>query len=235
MSKDYFRFKQFTIFQDQCAMKVTTLACIQGAWLPDISPKNVLDIGAGTGLLTLMSAQEFDCKIDAVEIDSDAYAQMKENVANSTWFNRITCHHDDIKNFALLNNKYDFIISNPPFFENQLKSSKNKINKAKHESGIKMNDLVDAISNLLSNDGKVSILLPPYETTGMIELCKSKLLYPDKQLIICDSEKKDPKCIVTILSKKPKKIKISRLIIKRSDGFYTDQFKSLLKEFYLYL
>jgi len=98
-----------------------------------------------------------------------------------------------------------------------------------------MDDLVDMISHMLAQHGIASILLPTYETTRMIELCKSKMLYPDKQLIICDSEIKDPKGIVTILSKKPKKLKISRLIIKKSDGFYTDQFKSLLKEYYLHL
>lgn len=235
MSKDYFRFKQFTIFQDQCAMKVTTLACVQGAWLPEISPGKILDIGAGTGLLTLMAAQQFNCEIDSVEIDTDAYKQLKNNIANSPWRDRVTCHHDDIKNFALLNNKYDFIISNPPFFENQLKSSKDKINKAKHESGITMKALVGIIAHSLSETGIASILLPPFETIKLIRLCKSQYLYPIKQLIIANVEAKNPKGIVTLLSRKLEKLKTDKLIIKRYDGTYTDQFKSLLKGYYLYV
>ncbi|MCK5367363.1 MAG: methyltransferase [Cyclobacteriaceae bacterium] len=83
MANDFFKFKQFTIRQDRCAMKVTTLACIQGAWLPDITPKNILDIGAGTGLLSLMAAQKYEGKIDAVEIEQDAFSQLKENSLQS--------------------------------------------------------------------------------------------------------------------------------------------------------
>ena len=129
MAKDLFRFKQFTIRQDKCAMKVTTLGCIQGSWIPTIKANHVLDIGAGTGLLSLMVAQKCQCKIDAVEIDKDAFNQLTDNVFNSPWANLIDCHHADINHFASSTKRtYDFIISNPPFFSNQQKSPNAQIN-----------------------------------------------------------------------------------------------------------
>ena len=236
MANDFFKFKQFTIRQDRCAMKVTTLACIQGAWLPDIKPKHILDIGAGTGLLSLMAAQKYECKIDAVEIEQDAFSQLKENSLQSPWGNRINCHHDDIINFARHNSsKYDLIISNPPFYKNQLKSSKAKINHARHEVGLTIEELIDASSRLISDSGKISILLPPIETTRLTEYCKRNSLFFSNQLVISDSEKKEPKAIVTILSKIPSNPIIRKFIIKNDNGTYSSEFISLLDAYYLYL
>ena len=217
-------------------MKVTTLACIQGAWLPDIKPKHILDIGAGTGLLSLMAAQKYDGKIDAVEIEQDAFSQLKENSLQSPWDNRINCHHDDIINFARHNSsKYDLIISNPPFYKNQLKSSKAKINHARHEVGLTIEELIDASSRLISDSGKISILLPPIETTRLTEYCKHNSLFFSNQLVISNSEKKEPKAIVTILSKIPSNPIIRKFIIKNDNGTYSSEFISLLDAYYLYL
>jgi len=217
-------------------MKVTTLACIQGAWLPDFMPINILDIGAGTGLLSLMAAQKYDCKIDAVEIEQDTFSQLKENSAQSPWNSRIKCHHTDVINFAKnINNKYDLIISNPPFYKNQLKSSNDKINHARHETGLSNEDLIDVSSRLISESGKISILLPPAETKKLAEACQRKFLFFSDQLLIKDSEKKEPKAIVTILSKKPSKLISKKMIIKNDNGAYSSNFISLLEPYYLYL
>ena len=128
MSNSYFQFKQFIIHQDRCAMKVTTDACLFGAWVAEedksekIITKNVLDIGTGTGLLSLMYAQKNSlANIDAIEIDEDAYIQAKENVAASPFAERINIIHDDIKRFTF-SKKYDCIISNPPFYEKEIRS-----------------------------------------------------------------------------------------------------------------
>ena len=119
MSNNYFQFKQFTIHQDKCAMKVCTDACLFGAFvaneIQDKTINHILDIGAGTGLLSLMLAQKSNAAIDAVEIDKSTYEQAEENISQSSWKEKITVYNSGIADFYS-NYKYDLIISNPPFF-----------------------------------------------------------------------------------------------------------------------
>src|SRR2546421_11557996 len=122
MSNSFFQFKQFRIDQDRCAMKVTTDACILSAWAPIPPAGNFLDIGTGTGLLALMMAQRSAGIIDAIELHEESFLRAKENVEASRWRDRIHIIHSDAKLFRP-NKKYDFIICNPPFFQNQLKTS----------------------------------------------------------------------------------------------------------------
>lgn len=217
-------------------MKVTTLACIQGGWIPDINPENVLDIGAGTGLLSHMVAQKFDCQIDAVEIEKDAYVQLKENTNKNPWKNKIRCLHEDILDFAKHTSKrYDFIISNPPFFSNQFKSHDRKINIARHENSLTLDSLLNVCSQLLGSYGKVSILLPPFESELLKQLCSFYSLFISDQLLISDSRGKPTKAIVSILSGNQKIQTTKKLIIKSSVSSYTPDFISLLKDYYLYM
>lgn len=236
MANNFFKFKQFTIHQDRCAMKVTTIACIQGAWLPDFTPKHTLDIGAGTGLLSLMAAQKYPGEIDSVEIEHDAFDQLKENILQSPWSNRINCLHSDIKKFAKYSGKkYDFIISNPPFYEKQLKSANDKINHARHEAGLTITELIEICAHLTDESGKISILLPPTETKKLSELCVGKSLFLSHQLVISDSENKPPGAIITILSKKQSTLTVHNLAIKKDSGSYSSEFISLLEAYYLSL
>lgn len=217
-------------------MKVTTMACIQGAWLPDFTPNNMLDIGAGTGLLSLMAAQKYSGDIDSVEIEHDAFGQLKENVTLSLWKKRINCFHNDIKNFAKHSDKkYEFIISNPPFYEKQLKSANEKINHARHEAGLTINELIDICTRLIHKSGKISILLPPIETNKLAQHCAGNSLFANHQLVISDSEQKEPRAIVSILSKKQSTAIIDKLVIKKENGAYTSEFISLLEPYYLTL
>src|SRR4026209_1473778 len=122
MPNNFFRFKQFTVHQEQCTMKVCTDSCITGAWVADyilrnqLQVLNCLDIGTGTGLLALMLAQKTGMLIDGVEIDNDAFVQATENFADSPWEKRLHSFHADITTFPT-SKEYDLIISNPPFFE----------------------------------------------------------------------------------------------------------------------
>lgn len=217
-------------------MKVTTLACIQGGWLPELQPGQALDIGAGTGLLSHMIAQRYKCKIDAVEIEEDAFTQLLENTAQNRWKSKINCIHENIMDFAKYTSKrYDFIISNPPFFHNQFLSTDPKINQARHEKSLKVQDLVSIVDKLISTFGKFSILLPPYETQQLDKLIKQYPLYISDQLIIHDSEKKPTKAIVTILSRNDSIPIIEKLFIKNENGDYSNQFVTLLKDYYLSL
>lgn len=133
MSNSYFQFKQFRVEQDRCAMKVTTDACIQGAWTPVLpSVKNVLDVGTGTGILALMLAQKnSEITVDAIEVDKDAAGQARANVAGSPWRERINILEGDVRNYPF-DKRYDLIITNPPFFSNSLLGDDVNKNLARH-------------------------------------------------------------------------------------------------------
>jgi tRNA1Val (adenine37-N6)-methyltransferase len=217
-------------------MKVTTVACIQGAWLPNITPQNILDIGAGTGLLSLMAAQKYDCLIDAVEIEDRAFDQLKENINRSPWLNRIRCFHSDIKKFADEGTgKYDLIISNPPFYQKQLLSPKDQRNLARHEMSLTAEELLDASLKLIHENGLLSVLLPPEETKLFEKAYKQKGFSLIEQLEITDNEQKAASSMISVLSLKPVQPSVNKLTIKNPDGAYSNDFISLLKDYYLYL
>jgi len=215
-------------------MKVTSLACIQGAWLPDIQPCKILDIGAGTGLLTLMAAQKFNGDFDSVEIERNAFQQLVENVSGSGWHDRINCHHKDIRNFANENSTtYDFIITNPPFYQKQLSSPDSTINQARHSTDLDLKDLLSIVSKLLNPKGIASILLPVLETNLLIGQSMKQSLHATNQLIIHDQPHKAPIAIVTYFSKKSGNIIKKRISIKNSDNNWSGQYIALLRPYYL--
>ena len=184
MANTYFHFKQFTVNQEYCGMKVTTDACLFGAWVAKYfsenkilkeSPFNVLDIGTGTGLLALMIAQiSSNINVDGVEIEGLAAQQATENFQASNFINQLKAIHKDIKNFnAPITNGYDFIITNPPFFDDDLKSSSHNRNLAMHSLDLSLQDLVSEIKRLLKNEGTFAILLPYHRTDFFIELASN--------------------------------------------------------------
>ncbi|MET4758482.1 tRNA1(Val) (adenine(37)-N6)-methyltransferase [Endozoicomonas sp. NE40] len=148
-SNTYFQFKQFRVDQDQCAMKVTMDACLFGALVDVEESQRILDIGTGTGLLSLMAAQRSSAHIDAVELDDDAARQARQNVAQSPWSDRITVTQSAIQQFFGAPDGYDTIICNPPFFENSLKAANDKRTMARHTESLSFSDLVQATSRLL--------------------------------------------------------------------------------------
>ena len=145
MSNTYFQFKQFKIEQDKCAMKVCTDSCLFGAWLHvEENVKTILDIGCGTGLLSLMLAQKSAAKIDAVEIDASAYLQAKQNIESSIFSNNISIFNEDILQFSA-HEKYDFIVCNPPFYENEKVSETHGEKLAKHSLKLTLENLIQKI------------------------------------------------------------------------------------------
>ncbi len=218
-------------------MKVTTDACILGAWTP-LKPevKNVMDIGTGTGLLSLMLAQRNPgIRIDAIEIDNTAKGQASENVKNSVWEDRINVIEADAKEYCS-DNKYDLIISNPPFFNNSLLSRKESENRARHTKSISYSDLLKAIEVNLSDTGYASVLLPCPEYFQFYELMVEAGLYESRKLQIKHTRHSEAKRVVTVFGKaKPNESFFSELVIKEDDQNYTSAFKELLAPFYLYL
>lgn len=235
MSNSWFQFKQFRIAQDRCAMKVTTDACILGAWVPVLPEvKRVLDIGAGTGLLSLMLAQRSsDAIIDAIELDGDAAAQAMENIDESPWKERINIIEGDVcgHHFA---NKYDLIISNPPFFNDSLLSDKAQKNMARHTGALSYAALTDVCVNNLNENGYIAILLPYTEYRVWDDIAIGAGLIPFGKLSVRHRPGAQVKRVVALYSKVDGMATIEEeLVIQDADNSYTTLFRDLLGPYYL--
>ena len=232
MAKTYFAFKQFIIHQDQTAMKVTTDACILGAYTDVQGVKNILDIGTGTGLLALMLSQRSEAKIDAIEIDESAYNQVVINIKDSIFKEKITVYNSSIQDFESFC-LYDLIISNPPFFQNHLKSEIISRNNSLHTDTLTFEDLLSSVLRLLSYNGKFVVLLPAYESSVFEKLSILKEFYPQKKLIVRHRKGSKILRIITTFGRIKKEIINEELIIKKPDESYTSDFQALLKDYYL--
>ncbi|MBD2187572.1 tRNA1(Val) (adenine(37)-N6)-methyltransferase [Pseudanabaena mucicola] len=241
-----FRFKQFTIQQDKCAMKVGTDGILLGAWA-DLSDKShILDIGTGTGLLAIMLAQrsQFSLSqplIDAVEIDGSAYAQAKENIQNSPWRDRLNIYHSRIQDFANQNltNKYahhyDLIIANPPFFENAYKASQPSRTLARHSDSLTQQDLLEIAQQLLNPTGHLAVIYPTDLAHNFLERARDFHLFCDRKVYIKPTPTSAVKRILMSLSPTPSPTQESTMTIEMHKHVYTQDYVGLVKEFYLNL
>jgi tRNA1Val (adenine37-N6)-methyltransferase len=228
-----FQFKQFKILQDKTAMKVSTDACILGAYTDVSKCERILDIGTGTGLLALMVAQRNqEAVIDAVEIDEGAYNQAVENVSESVFSERVNVFHTTIQQFQTAN-LYDLIISNPPFYQNHLQSEKSQKNLAHHTISLSFEDLIVSVNKFLKPNGTFVVLLPVHETTCLVEIAAQFQIFPQKQLQIRHRQNSKILRIITTFGYSEKIKIIEELIIKNLDETYTEDFIELLKDFYL--
>lgn len=236
MSNNYFQFKQFTIHQQHCAMKVCTDACLFGAYMAKEvqDSKTILDIGSGTGLLSLLLAQQSNAQIDTVEIDTAAFEQTKENIAQSPWGERIHIFNTDINNFDP-QKKYDYIISNPPFFEADLKSGDAKKNAAKHDSSLTLADLLHNISRLLSENGFFAVLIPFHRTDYFVTTAAAMHFHLAKKISVKQTPAHQHFRSILIFSQKPAAAEAQSITIKNEANTYSDLFSELLREYYLYL
>lgn len=237
MPNNYFEFKQFTIHQDNCAMKVCTDSCLFGAYVADkleLQNSNILDIGTGTGLLTLMLAQKTGATIDAVEIDDKAFLQAKENFKNSPWNERLKIINADIQNWVA-EKKYNFIISNPPFFENDLRSDNKSKNAAKHDTQLTLSDLLKVIDRNLTADGKAALILPYHRSDDLDQLLQIHNFFIEEKILVKQTPKHNYFRIFLIFGRDKKNIVEKEITIKDEHNNYTDPFKVLLKDYYLHL
>ena len=241
MSNNYFQFKQLTIHQDKCAMKVCTDACLFGAFVANEiqaneqdAIKNILDIGTGTGLLSLMLAQKLHAAIDTVEIDTPAFEQAKENIAQSLYKEKIEIFNADIVQFRT-EKKYDYLISNPPFFEADLKSGNEKKNAAKHDTALTLQELLHNADRLLSTTGFFAVLLPYHRSNYFEEEAAKINLYLSKKISVKQTPKHNYFRSILIFSRHEVNTLQEEIIIKNEDGNYSPAFIDLLKVYYLHL
>lgn len=237
MSNTYFQFKKFIIYQDRCAMKVCTDACILGAWFSNRvrDKQRILDIGSGTGLQMVMLAQKTDSEIDGIEIDSEAYTQLVENIATSPWSNRLTAFEGDARTFKFPR-KYDFIISNPPFFENDLHSHSASKQKAMHSTELKLTELLGIIAEKLNPEGSFGVLLPYHRWEYFTRVCEESGFHLHEKLFVRQSPTYPPFRTILHFTAIPHFVsEESELIIRDSNRNYTPEFSNLLSDYYLKL
>lgn len=232
-----FRFKQFTIRQDRTAMKVCTDACVLGAYA-DVQGRRLLDIGTGTGLLALMAAQRNPLAlIDAVELDDAAAGQAAENGAESPFAERVRVIQTRIQDVEAAE-RYDRILTNPPFYTQHLRSPDTRVNRALHTDDLPFGELIDAVGRLLKPDGQWWVLLPPYETSQLIQLAEDLNLRPFQQLALRHDAGKPVFRFVTGFQYDETTLSSETLAIYKpgrvaGKPVYTDSFRSLLHAFYL--
>lgn len=242
MANTYFQFKEFIVHQEHASMKVCTDACFFGAWAIDKETlqkaSTVLDIGTGTGLLSLMVAQKNKHgKITAVEIEPNAASQAASNFTLSPWKERLAVVNASIQNFASSNSAtFDCIISNPPFFESDLPSPNDNKNLAAHSVALPWETFAQVVSKLLNDDGCLYVIIPSIRAYTMQKLMVTNGIHLIEETTVFNKEKQLPfRSFLQFkkVTEKPASIERNKLYIKGPTNEYTDTFKSLLKAYYL--
>ncbi len=231
-----FKFKEFTVNQDRCAMKIGTDGVLLGAWASVTQqPNTVLDIGAGTGVLSLQLAQRCTAQlIDAVEIDSNAFEQCTDNFEQSPWADRLYCYHAAIQEYASqIEEKYDLIVSNPPFYNDQYKSGDPQRDTARFTDALPFNHLVICVAQLLEESGTFAVIIPKKSETEFIAVAAKANLFPKRICSVFGSPNSEAKRILIEFSFNKSAVKTSELIIETSRHKYTQDYIKLTKDFYL--
>lgn len=240
-----FKFKQFTIQQDKCAMKIGTDGVLLGAWASlNHNPFAVLDIGAGTGILSLILAQRSPAQlIEALEIDADAYEQCADNFENSPWNDRLFCYHASLLEFIEeVEEQYDTIICNPPFYKPTLPSvafpegehlMQKSRQMARFQDAMPFEHLVYGISKLLSKTGVFSVIIPYVEEERFIDLASEVHLFPIRICHVKGTSNSEIKRSLLEFSFYKNDVKLSELIIENQRHQYTEPYIKMVKDFYL--
>ncbi len=232
-----FNFKKFSVQQDKCAMKIGTDAVLLGAWCPiDNNPISVLDIGAGTGILSLMIAQRSNAEqIDAIEIEENAYEECVSNFENAPWSDRLFCFHAGLDEFVdEPEEEYDLIISNPPFYSEDYKTKDSQRDLARFQDALPFEDLIEAADLLLSENGIFAVIIPFKEEEKFIDLCSKVELFAIKITRVKGSH--TTPVVRSLLAFKRLELSVleaEELVIEVIRHEYTDDYISLTKEFYL--
>lgn len=234
-----FRFKHFTVQQDRCAMKIGTDGVLLGAWasIPKHT-QSILDIGAGTGILALMMAQRSPAlTIDAVETDANAYEQCVDNFEDSPWNDRLFCYHADFIEFVdeMEDEEYDFILSNPPFFDSFSKddSVRNSRQMARFTDSLSLEELAEGVDFLLSDNGQFVVILPYNRKDEFISLAGEFQLYPIRITDVRGNPETAFKRSLLQFSRERGPVSTSELVIEIGRHEYTEEYKELTKDFYL--
>jgi tRNA1Val (adenine37-N6)-methyltransferase len=233
MPNDYFQFKQFTIKQDRCAFKVGTDGVLLGAAANISGVKNILDIGSGTGLISLMLAQRSIAHITSLEPDRESFMQLAENVQESRWHARIEVVNTSLQDYSP-GIKFDLIVSNPPFFTDSLRNPDPRKSAARHADSLSSKDLLEGVFRLLEDDGRFQVIMPYTEGNVLIAEAVSSGLYCNEILKIRPMLTSPVRRLILSFSRKKTKLAERFLTIEKGARHeFTPEYVELTREFYL--
>ena len=228
-----FRFKQFGIAQEKCAMKVGTDGTLLGAWVKANKPQQILDIGTGTGLIAMMLAQRFPkAHVKAIEIDMDASQQAAENFQNTKWSSQLSVENISLQGFQH-NSIFDLIVCNPPYFENNLKANNKQRTQARHNDTLSFETLIDGSAKLLNKNGSLAIILPSESKNKVEEIAQKNHLYLNRLCWVKGTEKTTIKRAILQFSFQEHSLEENTLVIEKERHIYTEEYTKLCKDFYL--
>jgi tRNA1Val (adenine37-N6)-methyltransferase len=234
MANSYFNFKQFSLNQSKSAFKVGTDGVLLGASANLSNVTSILDIGCGTGLISLMLAQRCDAIITSIEPDSETFSEACDNVRMSKWSGRIKVIHTDLQNFENENQKFDLIVTNPPFFSDSLRNPDPRKSAARHNDSLSTVDLLDGVIRSLKGDGHFQLILPYVEGNIFIAEASKYSLYCNSILKIKPTQTAEIRRLILKFSRIQKKPVESFLTIERGRRHeYTEEYINLTKDFYL--
>jgi tRNA1Val (adenine37-N6)-methyltransferase len=233
MANNYFSFKQFTIYQDRSAFKVGTDGVVLGACADVTGAKNILEIGSGTGLISIMLAQRSGAEITAIEPDSDSFIQTCENIRLCPWFDRIHAEHIDLQRFDPKQKKFDLIVTNPPYFSNSLKSPDHRRTSTRHNDTLTSTDILGNVSELMTDDGHLELILPYVEGNIFVAEANKYGLYCSNMLKIKPLPSSEIRRLILRFGRLQKKPSEKFLTIEHGRHEFTEEYKNLTKDFYL--
>lgn len=235
MSNIFFKFKQFTILQDQCAMKVGTDGVLLGAWTNVDNCHQILDIGTGTGLIALMLSQRNPkAIIDAIDIDKQCFVQAQQNVAYSIFADRVNVQNISFQEFLQhADKKYDLIVSNPPYFHNSLKSPSLSRSHARHTSSLYFLEIISQGISLLTDNGRLALILPYEFKQTLLEHASTLNIFTKRITNVFPLPHKPAKRLLIELSKAEVEFVEENITIELARHQYSETFKELTQDFYL--
>ncbi|AZQ43417.1 tRNA1(Val) (adenine(37)-N6)-methyltransferase [Nonlabens ponticola] len=239
-----FKFKQFTIEQDRCAQKVGTDGVLLGAWVNANEANSILDIGAGTGLISLMMAQRnHHAQIDAVELDTEAFEQCTSNFENSIWADRLYCYHASFQEFyEEVDDRYDLIISNPPFFQAATVDTgmDQARQQARFDNALPFEELIYGVYKLLASNGRFACIIPADREEEFVKIANHFQLYTKRKMYVRGAESSEVKrCLLEVSfraclpARQESEITINHLTIEKGRHDYTEDYIQLTRDFYL--
>ncbi len=233
----YFQFKQFKIVQEKTAMKVNTDGVLLGAWANINEVRTVLDVGTGTGLIALMIAQRCDAKITGLEIEKSAAEEAVQNVQNSKWRSRIVIQNCSFQYFsANTDDKFDLIVSNPPFFSNGIKNANPHLSMARHNHMLPFDDIISGTAKLLGERGKLALILPSGQANVFVEKAKVNGLFLTRVTEVSPFPDKEPNRILMEFARVQEIVQKTQMsVFDNSKKEYSSVFSALAREFYLKL
>ena len=237
MGRDYFEFKQFTVHQDQCAMKVGTDGVLAGAWAELPATGHVLDIGTGSGLMALMAAQRCEAHITGIDNDLAALLQARSNAEASPWKERISMVHADIKEFAKQTptQHFEAILSNPPFFTESVASPDARRHAARHTDALSYTELLQAVACLLSPTGVFSVILPATSAPGFIAEAWDEGLHLKRRTWVSTKADTPPRRVLMTFSPVAcVETATNTLVLEEAPGIKSGDYRQLTAAFYLF-